>query len=87
MAMRIGGEDRPDWIIARRWQQFAKDIEIQDKLVRSRLQKMSEQIVEQTYALRDAFFAEHGQCDIIDKIITIIEKRARKVDTILAEKN
>ncbi|GLQ00094.1 putative kinase Y4mE [Methylophaga thalassica] len=85
MAMRIGGEDRPDWIIARRWQQFAKDIEIQDKLVRSRLQKMSQQIVEQAYALRDAFFAEHGQCVVIDKIITIIEARARKVATILAE--
>lgn len=85
MAMRIGGEDRPDWIIARRWQQFAKDIEIQDKLVRSRLQKMSQQIVEQAYALRDAFFAEHGQCVVIDNIIDIIEKHARKVATILAE--
>lgn len=86
MAMRVGGEDRPDWIIARRWEQFASDIGISDKLVKSTLKKMSQQLVEQAYGLKEAFFDEHGQCDIIDKIITIIEARARKIATILAAK-
>src|SRR5690606_19844067 len=87
MAMRVGGEDRPDWVIIRRWEQFASEIGIADKLVKSTLKKMSQRIVEEAYALRANFYAAHGQCDIIDKIITIIDKRARKVDTILTEKN
>jgi hypothetical protein len=48
---------------------------------------MSQQMVEQAHSTKEAFFDEYGQCDIIDKIIDIIEKRVRKVDTILAEKN
>jgi serine/threonine-protein kinase HipA len=87
MAMKIGGEDKPDWIILRRWEQFARDIGITDKLVKSTLRKMSQQMVEQAHSTKEAFFDEYGQCDIIDKIIDIIEKRVRKVDTILAEKN
>lgn len=84
MAMTIGGEDRPEWIIARRWEQFARDIGISDKLVKSRLRKMSQQMVEQAHGLKETFFDEHGQCDIIGKIITIIEARARKIATIFA---
>lgn len=84
MAMRVGGEDRPEWIIARRWEQFASDIGISGKLVKSTLKKMSQRIVEGAHVMKADFYAEHGRCYTIDKIITIIEARARKVATILA---
>ena len=85
MAMKIGGEDRPDWIIARRWAQFASDIGISDKLVKSTLKKINKQMIVQAHALRTTFYAEHGQCEVIDDIINILEARTRKVTNILAE--
>lgn len=38
-AMKIGGEERPDWIIARSWQQLAVDCGIGFKLVKQTLDK------------------------------------------------
>jgi serine/threonine-protein kinase HipA len=83
LAMRIGGEDRPKWVIARKWEQFAKDIGIGYKMVRQSLVEMSERIVSESKKLKEGFTMQHGECEIIDSIITIIEQRARKVLTSL----
>lgn len=84
LAMRIGGEDRPQWIIERRWEQFAKDIGIGYKLVRQTLLDMSERIVAEAKSQQMEFTAQHGECEIIDRIIGVIEQRARKVTMALA---
>ena len=44
MAMNIGGEDRPDWIIERRWEQFSKDTGIKFKLVKKRCLEMANRL-------------------------------------------
>jgi serine/threonine-protein kinase HipA len=85
LAMRIGGDDRPDWLIARRWAQFATDIGTSEKLIKSTLKKMSQQIVDQAEVLKETFCAEHGHCQVIDKIINTIQLRTRKVENIVAE--
>jgi serine/threonine-protein kinase HipA len=36
MAMRIGGEDRPEWVRARHWRQFAADVGVNATLLRRR---------------------------------------------------
>lgn len=84
MAMKIGGEDRPDWIIARRWEQFAKEIGVNYKMVRQILTEMANVIVPTAQALQQTFSAQHGECATISKIIALIEQRAHKVHTSLA---
>ena len=84
LAMKIGGEDRPDWVIERRWQQFAKETGIGYKLVRQTLLEMSDRIVDEADTQQQAFTRQHGTCEIIDQIIAIIEQRARKVTRALA---
>lgn len=79
LAMKIGGEDRPDWIIARRWEQFAKDVGIKYRFVQQTLLEMSEQIIEEAQALKKDFVTQYGLCEVIDKIIDVIEQRAGKV--------
>jgi len=87
LAMKIGGDDRPDWIIARRWQQFAEDIGVSFKIVHQTLTGMSEKIIDESRSLKEEFTAQHGECKVIDHIIAIIEQRAHKVTTCLEAAN
>jgi serine/threonine-protein kinase HipA len=83
LAMKIGGKDKPDWIIERYWQVFADDIEVNYKLVRNRLAYMKEAVRDVAPATRDALVAKHGECEIYEQIIEIIEARAKKITNIL----
>jgi len=83
LAMKIGGEDRPDWVIAHRWEQLAKDIGIGFKLIRQTLLGMSESLPS-VAATEAAAFQEHrGPCEIIDQILLVVEKRCAKVQAAL----
>lgn len=86
IAMKIGGEDRPDWIIARRWQQFAEDIDVGYKLVKQTLEKMSQQINAEAKVVQKAFTQQHGECAQLENIINIIETRSAKVISSLEAK-
>ena len=86
VAMKIGGEDRPSWIIERRWQQFAEDIDVGYKLVKQTLEKMSQQIVAEAKAVQQEFAQQHGECELLQRINNIIETRAGKINNILALK-
>mgnify|MGYP005849243737 CR=1 FL=1 len=78
MAMRIGGEDRPQWIMTRHWEQFASDVGVGFKIVRQLLQEMSEKIMVESATLKKDFIEQHGESEVINKIITDIEQRAKK---------
>lgn len=84
LAMRIGAEDRPDWIIERRWQQFADDAGIGFKLVRQTLMQMKAQVANEAEALATAFQTEHGASDVVDQIVGIIDARKAKITLALA---
>lgn len=84
LAMKIGGEDRPDWIVERRWQQFAQDIGIGFKLVRQTLSDMSRSLETKAAAPADAFQQQHGRCEIIDRILAVINQRCHTALAALA---
>lgn len=79
LAMRIGAEDRPDWVIERRWKQFAEDVGVKYNIVHQTLTGMSKKLLAEAHALKEEFTAQYGACDIIDQIIAVIEQRAYKV--------
>jgi len=82
MAMKIGGEDRPDWIIARRWEQFSKDTGIKLKLVRKRCIDMANTLSTISVELAAECQQQHGKNDQIKKIVALIEQRKSKIHTI-----
>ena len=84
LAMKIGGEDRPDRVIERRWRAFAEDVGVGYKLVRQRLITMKEAIQETALVLRDEFVAEHGKCRVIDQILGVIKQRYDKTTRALS---
>jgi len=84
IAMKIGGEDKPDWVIAHRWQQFAEDIDVGYKLVKQTLEIMSQKIVVEAKVVQKEFTEQHGECALLETILNIIETRSAKVINSLA---
>jgi len=82
MAMKIGGEDRPDWIIARRWEQFSEDTGIKFKLVRKKCLEKANALSTISVELAAEFHQQHGENEQINKIVALIEQRKRKLNTI-----
>lgn len=83
LAMKIGGEDRPDWTIVRRWQAFAEDIEINYKLVKNRLVYLRDSVLKLAPQTRKVLIAKHGECKVYDDILKVIEARANKITSSL----
>ncbi len=83
LAMKIGGEDRPDWTIVRRWQAFAEDIEINYKLVKNRLVYLRDSVLKLAPQTRKVLIAKHGECKVYDDILKVIQARANKITSSL----
>ena len=83
LAMKIGGKDDPEWIIARYWQVFAENIEINYKLVKNRLVYLKEAILDVAPQTREALIAKYGECKVYDDILNVIKTRANKITSSL----
>jgi serine/threonine-protein kinase HipA len=79
LAMKIGGEDRPDWLIERRWQAFSEEIGIAYKLVRQRLVYLKEAVLDAATQLMHEEHIKNNQCEVYDRIIAIIRRRSIKI--------
>jgi len=78
-AMRIGGETRPPWIQRRHWERFAEAIAIKPGLVLKTLQDMAASIMPPAQRLAGEFQKTNGTFPIAEKILGVIEKRAKEV--------
>ena len=79
MAMRIGGENRPDWIQPRHWERFSAEINIKPRLILQTLREMAQRILPQADALAKVFNDEFGQSSIMGKILDGIKKWASRI--------
>ena len=78
-AMRIGGENRPSWMQRKHWERFGESVEIKTSLVLKTLQDMSSSIMPAAQVLSIEFNKTYGTGTIIEKILAVIEKRAKAV--------
>jgi serine/threonine-protein kinase HipA len=79
MAMKIGGENRPEWMIIDRWEQFSKDTGIGFKLIKNKSLKMVTLLAQIMDDLADDVHQQYGECELIGKIIELIESRSGKL--------
>jgi len=77
--MRIGGENRPSWILQKHWKRFSESTAIKPGLVLKTLKEMSAAIIPAVQALSTDFTNSYGTCPIIEEILAVIEKRAKAV--------
>jgi len=78
MAMKIGGENRPDWIIERRWQAFAKEVGIKYRLIEKKLMAFSGVLPEQAAQTAQVLGGQYGNSAIYKDIQDLIKARCAK---------
>lgn len=78
-AMRIGGENRPSWIQRRHWERFGEAVAIKPRLVLKTLQDMAASVMPPAQNIAAEFQKIYGTFPIIEKILAVIEKRAKAV--------
>jgi serine/threonine-protein kinase HipA len=79
LAMKVGGENRPEWIQLRHWERFAEEINIKPNLVLKIVETMASNIVENAKYVDEVFCENYGNSPIIDKIISVISSMSRKI--------
>ena len=76
LAMKIGGENRPEWIMDRHWEKFAEEMKVNNSILKKRLLdfclKMTSKI-DSTYA---DFISRYKQNSLLEDIIAAIKKRS-----------
>jgi len=75
-AMKIGGENRPDWLQLRHWERLADELSLKKRFVLDMIQRMTGTIVIEAEKLAEDFQREQGAKAIIEEILALIRKRA-----------
>ena len=79
MAMRIGGENRPDWMQSRHWERFSAEINIKPRLILQTLREMAQRILLQADALAKFFNDDFGPSAIVGKILDGLKNQASRI--------
>ncbi|MGR8921751.1 MAG: HipA domain-containing protein, partial [Gammaproteobacteria bacterium] len=78
MGFSIGAEDRPDWLGATRWREFAESIGVKPRYVVRQLAEMAGRLPATAAAVAEAFQRENGFAEITRGIRALIEQRCRQ---------
>lgn len=73
LAMKIGGEDRINWLQERHWERFANEVEVKPKLIFERIKNMSNKILSESENISTTFENSKIVADII-KFIKNVSK-------------
>jgi serine/threonine-protein kinase HipA len=79
MAMKIGGENRPDWIQLRHWERFSQEVGIRSKMVIAVLGGMAESIIPASEEVAAKFQEEYGENPAVQKVQSVMLKRSKNV--------
>ncbi len=76
LALKIGGENRPDWIKKRHWEGLAEISDTNPRFVWQQIEKLASTIVDKARDTAGALGLEKDESEIIEKILTVIADRA-----------
>ena len=82
LAMKVGGENRPAWILRRHWGRLAEAADVGEKAVVNICQEMGEKLPELTKSLAETFIKSYGAGETIIKIQKYILQMSGKLSTI-----
>lgn len=83
-AMKIGGENRPEWIQKRHWERLAEAAEIKPKLVLGILKILAEMIVDAAEKVAGKVKEKHGDVAIVREVLHIVRDRSQSALTALS---
>jgi serine/threonine-protein kinase HipA len=77
LAMKIGGENRLQWLMQRHWERLAEGIGIRTKFVLQNVMKMATQIEDAAHKLASEQQKKWGPTSIVEQIQKIIAKQVK----------
>lgn len=87
LAMRLGKEDRPDWLIPDRWREFADQAGIKAKYLLQMLESMAVEVNESVAEVEAGWRSLNGYAAVTTKIRKLVESRARQIVVALQAEN
>jgi serine/threonine-protein kinase HipA len=79
LAMRIGGENRLDWIQPRHWERFSSEINIKFRMILRTLKEMAQKITSNAGALVRGSSNEFGNSNIVGKILEVLKRESKRI--------
>ncbi len=79
LALKIGGENRPDWIKKRHWDGLAEISDTNPRIVRQQIEKLASTIVDKARDTAGALGLEKDESETIEKILAVITDRAAQL--------
>jgi serine/threonine-protein kinase HipA len=76
LALKIGGENRPDWIKKRHWEGLAEISGANPRIVRQQIEKLAGTIVDEARDTAGALGLEKDESKVVEKILAVIADRA-----------
>jgi len=78
MAMTIGQEDRPDWLIASRWREFARQLGVRPAYVLGLLRTLAKEVPDLLPRVRESAAQALPPSKVLDEIQALIRRRCRQ---------
>ncbi|MBU0465380.1 MAG: type II toxin-antitoxin system HipA family toxin [Proteobacteria bacterium] len=78
LAMKIGGENRPEWVMERHWKRFAEEIKISPSILQKRLLDFCLKLVNKIDSTYANFIDRYQRNDLLENIIIAVKKRANR---------
>jgi serine/threonine-protein kinase HipA len=78
LAMKIGGESRPEWIMARHWKRFAEEIKVSHPILKKRLLNFCLQVIGTIDRTYTNYIGMYQQNSLLEDIMAAIKKRANR---------
>jgi serine/threonine-protein kinase HipA len=79
LALKIGGENRPEWIQERHWKAFANVSGANPRIVWQRMAGLSATVPPKARELLAALRPEKDESEMLEKICSAVEKRASRL--------
>lgn len=76
LAMKLGGEDRPEWVQPRHWERFADTAGLKRRYVQDRVRDMASRIVPLAEQLQSGFEGPTAGRETVGRIVEGIRRRA-----------
>ena len=78
LAMKIGGENRPEWIMERHWKRFAEEIRINNAVLKRRLTAFCLKLINRIDIIHEDFINRYQGVSLLDDVIKSVKERADK---------
>ncbi len=79
LAMKIGDENRPDWLQLSHWQRFAAEVQIKPNWVMTTLRAMANSVPVAAEQTAVSFQHEHGSSPIIAEVVGLVRERSDRL--------